>query len=296
MRLKYFVPVWERKRGCLTRWRIVGCLVVLGILMIGAELPARAADDPYDGDWHFAVTPYIWLPNINGDLRIDHFPAGPGTSADAETGPNSYLENLTFALMLSGEARKGPWAIFTDIIGLDFANQESSLKSVSGPDGTIHIPRDQNVNTETSLRGGVWTLAGSYTVARNDTATLDILAGARYLVIKTRVSWDLTSTITGPGISVQSVGDHSNRGDLIDAIIGLRGRIRFGGDWFVPYYLDFGTGESALTWQALAGIGYAFDWIDVLASYRSLNYDQSGDRLLQNIRFNGPAVAVTFHF
>jgi hypothetical protein len=271
-------------------------MAVLGILTIGAELPARAGDDPYDGSWHFSVTPYIWLPNVNGNLRIDSFPAGPGTSADAETGPNNYLENLTFALFLSGEARKGPWAVFTDIIGLDFANQESSLKSVSGPNGDVHIPRDQNVNTETSLRGGVWTLAGSYTVARTDTATLDILAGARYLVIKTRIDWDLTTTVAGPGISVQRSGNHSNRGDVVDAIVGLRGRLRFGGSWFVPYYLDIGTGGSNLTWQGLAGIGYSFDWIDVLASYRNLSYDQSGDQLLQNIRFTGPAVGLTFHF
>jgi hypothetical protein len=269
---------------------------VLGALTIGGELPARAADDPYDGDWHFAVTPYIWLPNVNGNLRIDPFPSGPGASAEAETGPNNYLENLTFALFLSGEARKGPWAVFTDIIGLDFANQESSLKSVSGPGGTIHIPRDQNVNTETSLRGGVWTLAGSYTVARNDTATLDLLAGARYLVLKTQIDWDLTTTVTGPGISVQRSGSHSNRGDIVDGIVGLRGRLLFGGGWFVPYYLDFGTGGSTLTWQGLAGIGYAFDWIDVLVSYRNLYYDQSSDKLLQNIRFSGGAVGLTFHF
>lgn len=286
----------KRKRRCSVRRRLVGHVVLLGVFLLGARLPAQAEDNSYDGDWHFAVTPYIWLPNINGNLRINHFPAGPGTSADAETGPNSYLENLTFAMMLSGEARKGPWAVFTDVIYLDFANQDSSLKSVSGPDGEVVIPRDENVNTKTSLRGGVWTLAGSYTVARNESSTLDLLAGARDLVIKTRIDWDLTTTFTGPGISVQSSGDHSKRGNLIDAIVGLRGRLRFGNGWFVPYYLDLGTGESALTWQALAGIGYAFQWGDLMASYRSLYYDQSGDHLLQNIRFNGPAVGLTFHF
>jgi len=292
--LKHFIMAAGRKRGCSLRWTFIRALVVLGVLTIGAA-PARAAEDPYDGEWHFAVTPYIWLPNVNGKLRYDNF-EGAGTSAEAQTGPNNYLENLTLALFLSGEARKGSWAVFTDIIYLDFANQDSTLKSVSGSDGTVLIPRDQNVNTETSLRGGVWTLAGSYTVARNDTATLDILAGARYLLIKTSLDWNLTTTITSPGISVQSSGDHSNRGDVLDAIVGLRGKVRFGSGWFVPYYLDFGTGGTNLTWQGMAGIGYAFDWIDVLASYRSLYYDQSGDRLLQNIRFNGPAVAVTFHF
>jgi len=293
--LKHFILAAGRKRRCSLRWTFIGALVVLGILTIGAASPVRAAENPYDGDWHFAVTPYIWLPNINGKLRYDNF-EGAGTSAEAQTGPSNYLENLTFALMLNGEARKGSWSVFTDIIYLDFANQDSTLKSVSGPNGNVLVPRDRNTNTETSLRGGVWTLAGSYTVARSDTATLDILAGARYLLIKTSLDWNLTTTIAGPGFPIEQSGDHTNRGDVLDAIVGLRGRVRFGSDWFIPYYLDIGTGGSNLTLQALAGIGYAFDWIDVLASYRSLYYDQSGNRLLQNIRFSGPAVAVTFHF
>jgi hypothetical protein len=34
-----------------------------------------------------------------------------------------------------------------------------------------------------------------------------------------------------------------------DAIVGLKGRATFGEEhrWFVPYYLDVGTGESSLT-------------------------------------------------
>lgn len=27
-----------------------------------------AAVDPYDGNWHFSLTPYVWLPNINGSI------------------------------------------------------------------------------------------------------------------------------------------------------------------------------------------------------------------------------------
>jgi hypothetical protein len=77
----------------------------------------------------------------------------------------------------------------------------------------------------------------------------------------------------------------------------VRGRLSFGdGRWYVPYYADIGGGSSATTWQALAGLGYAFGWGDVLLVYRHLEYDQSGGKLLQNIRFDGPALGLAFHF
>ena len=51
-----------------------------------------------------------------------------------------------------------------------------------------------------------------------------------------------------------------------DGIVGVKGRYAFGDDrkWFVPFYLDVGTGQTKLTWQAAAGVGYAFHWGDVV--------------------------------
>ena len=36
----------------------------------------------------------------------------------------------------------------------------------------------------------------------------------------------------------------------------------------MPYYVDVGTGQSQLTWQVNAGLGYQFDWGSVLATWR----------------------------
>ncbi len=40
-------------------------------------------------------------------------------------------------------------------------------------------------------------------------------------------------------------------------IVGVKGRLNFGAsrEWFVPYCIDVGTGESDLTWRGVAGIG-----------------------------------------
>jgi hypothetical protein len=65
--------------------------------------------------------------------------------------------------------------------------------------------------------------------------------------------------------------------------------------WFVPYYLDVGTGESRLTWQILGGIGYAFNWGDVTATWRYLDYNNKAGKPIQDLNMNGPQIAFVFH-
>ena len=69
--------------------------------------------------------------------------------------------------------------------------------------------------------------------------------------------------------------------DLWDVIVGIRGEFDWTSEkWSTPYYLDVGTGSSSLTWQAMAGLSYAFGWGDLLLMYRHLDYDQSSNKLL----------------
>lgn len=240
--------------------------------------------------WEFSVTPYLWLPNVDGTLKFS-VPPGAGGSPSVGVGPNDYLENLDFALFLAGEARRGRWAIITDLIYLDFSNEEGAVKSVTGPGGIVQVP--VNANTRTGLKGLVWQLAASYTVSRTSTSTFEVLGGLRYAGLEGEVDWQLAGSI---GLLPQS-GSFSQKVDLWDGIIGVRGKVRPGdSNWFVPYYLDAGTGSSQLTWQGMTGIGYGFKWGDVLLAYRHLYYDQKGDKLIQDMRFSGPALAATFRF
>jgi hypothetical protein len=83
-----------------------------------------------------------------------------------------------------------------------------------------------------------------------------------------------------------------------DAIAGLSGQASLGaeGQWYVPYYVDIGAGESNLTWQAMVGLGYSFGPVDVLGVWRYLDYDLGDGMSIQSIDFNGPAVGVKFRF
>lgn len=263
-----------------------------GVAM-GASLPGFAQQAE---GWTFAITPYLWLPNVDGTLKYS-VPPGAGGAPEVGVGPNNYLENLSAALMLSGEARRGRWSILSDLIYLNFEKEGSSVRSVDF--GGSAVSTSANLSTRSSLKGVQWTLAGGYTVRQSTRATLDVLGGLRYLGIEAKTDWELAAAVSGPGPgqTFPSSGNASRREDIWDAIIGMRGRVSLGeSEWFMPYYLDVGTGSSRLTWQGLVGIGYRFKWGDALLAYRHLAYDQSDDKLFQDFRFSGPALGGSFRF
>lgn len=200
--------------------------------------------------------------------------------------------------MVSGEARKGPWSVFTDLIYLDFSNEDSAVRSIDfgGPLVTSSV----NAKTRSSVSGLAWTLATSYTVWQTPTAHLDAFGGFRYFDLQASTEWQLAATVSGPGGGSQTFpasGRISKDNPLWDALIGVRGRARLGaGNWHVPYYLDIGAGSSDLTWQAYTGLAYDFSWGTLSLIYRHIAYDQSSDKLLQDMEFSGPAIGATFRF
>lgn len=259
-------------------------------------VPLAAPSQEAAARWQYTLTPYIYLPNVDGTLNYSLPPGGAG-SPEVGVGPNNYLENLSLALMFAGEARKGPWSIITDFVYLDFNKEGGSVKSVDF--GGSLVGTSANVSTRSSLTGVEWTLAAARTAVQTDRGTLDVLSGFRYFNIEARTDWQLSAAVSGPGgtQTFPAMGTVSQRAELWDWIVGVRGRVRIGdGPWFAPYYLDAGWGSSTPTWQAMVGLGYAFKWGDALLTYRHLAYDQSDDKLLQDFRFSGPALGASFRF
>jgi hypothetical protein len=263
--------------------------------LIAISLPAYAGE-PAPGDkWTFAVRPYLWAPGISGTLKYDIPPKGDGAS---NVDFSSYiLQNLNFALMLSAEARKGEWSVLTDVVYLDVESGDAKVKSgsLAGPGGRIELSAVANLETKATLSGVLWELAGAYTVARGGNSSLDVLAGFRLLNIKAETDWLLSGSIVD-NVFARS-GGISQSETLWDGIIGVRGRIGLGDSkWGIPYYLDVGTGSSAITWQGVAGIDYRYSWGDLQLMYRYTYYDMKADKLLQNVSLGGPAVGVNFRF
>ena len=249
--------------------------------------------------WHFAITPYLWLPNVDGTLAFD-IPPGLNVSPNVEVGASDLLENLDFAVMLAAEVRKKRWSVFTDLIYLDFSSEESTVKSVQfGGGSPVAVGVGLDAGSNASLEGLVWTLAGGYTLVKAKSATLDLFGGFRYFGVEATVDWRLSATIAGPlgGQVFNRTGSISQSEDILDGIVGTRGRINLGdSNWFLPYYLDIGAGSSDLTWQGLLGVAYAIKWVEIKLAYRHLYYDTGGDKLLDDMRFSGPAFGATFRF
>ena len=74
--------------------------------------------------------------------------------------------------------------------------------------------------------------------------------------------------------------DHEDHVNVRWSIVGVRGSavLSSDGKWILPFEADIGAGNSNWTSQAFAGLGYRFDWGDVVLSFRNLSYDQSGDK------------------
>ncbi len=263
-------------------------VVLLGAMAVAAAAPVGAEEDKSDGKWHFTVTPYLWLPKIDGAVTYTN-PAGSSDSVTAQLDPSSYLESLDFAGMFTAEARKDNWLAFTDYIYLHMGGHESAVKAVTGPGGIATVPI--NVSGATTVVSNVWTLAGGYAVVDKPGGSLDVFAGARLLNLSTSLSWNFT----GPTGALAQSGNASETFNKWDAIAGVKGEVRFGeSKWFMPYYADIGAGSSNTTWQALLGVGYRLAWGDVVFVVRSLRYDFDDKQL--EMRMIGPALGASFRF
>lgn len=261
--------------------------LAIAVFGIGLAAPAGASE-PASDEWAFTVTPYLWLPNINGTLKYQ-WPEDD-SDADVGVGPADYFSHLDMLLMLGGEARKGKWSVYADLIFLDFNKADSYMKSF----GSELIPASVNLGTQTSLTGEEWLLVAGYALVEQPSTTLDLIGGVRYLNIKASTSW----TLSGPIGLLPPTGSLESRSEgLWDAVIGVRGQAQLGnGNWSMPYYADIGSGDSSVTWQAMAGATYRWSWGDTGIAYRHLSYDMPDDGLLQDIEFSGPAVFLSFHF
>lgn len=265
--------------------KIISVAVSTGFAALLCAVPAHAADD-----WSFTLSPYIWLPTIEGQLKYSIPPGAPG-SPNTETGPNSYLEKLDFALMLAGVARKGRWMLLGDLIYLNFSDSDARTVSVNLPGGgTVPVI---DTGSESSLKGSLITLAPGYSIYSTPGAHMDVYGGIRHLSIDGGVDW----RISAPVGAFPVTGSIEQDKDATDVIAGVRGRMKLGeGGWSMPYRLEVGAGDSDFTWQALLGASYSYGWGDVTLAYRHLHYDFGSGGLVEDLTFSGPALGATFHF
>ena len=251
-----------------------------------AQQPASETDS-----WQFGVTIYGWFPDISGETSFTQ----PGGTNDFKIDIGDILDNLEFTLMGTFDARKGRWGILTDLIYMDVGNSQTGTREATI--GGIGLPVNASANVNLDLNSWIWTLTGYYRTLDQPGMTLDVVAGARHLDIEQRVNWVVTGNVGSIPVPDRT-GAAEVSLTIWDALIGIRGRFAFGAQnsWFVPYYLDIGTGDSDFTWQGIAGLGYAYRWCEVVAIWRYLYYDLPSGKAIDDMSFSGPAIGVTFRW
>lgn len=267
------------------RWRGRLCaLMILAAIAGVANAQASTADQ-----WHGAVTLYGYFPSIHGDTMFPNGAAGPTFKIDA----HEILQNLNFAFMGKVHIQKGRWGGSVDIFYADVSESRNGSRDFSVPQ--IPIPVGVTADLKLGTKSTLLTLTGTYQLVAEPDHELRLVFGTRVYDNRQRLDWHLSAPLVGyPSVAGISNVKQTNW----DVVVGLSGRQRFGQDlrWYVPYYIDAGTGDSRFTGQAMLGIGYGFHWGDVTAAWRYIDYDFKSGSLISRTSYSGPAVGLTWRF
>jgi hypothetical protein len=253
-------------------------------------------DRQYDGKTHVMVAPYIWGPTVKADYQfpVPRLPRrhSHAISSSVEVGPSDYLPKLNSAAMFALDARNGDFDIFADAIYLNASTSASIVSTLTGPLGR-QIPL--TVNADAHLTTAIWEAAGGFSLFHTHYADLSVILGVREFPMTLNATY--TATVGKRGIIAPSgsvtTSDYTN-----DIIWGIKGRAFFNNDrLYVPYYLDYGTGNNNQTWEGYGGGGYVFDHGQtIVALWRALNYNGFPPVAhVQKMSLGGPLLGYTFN-
>lgn len=255
-----------------------------------AFAPAAHAQSGQD-QWQFGAALYGWLPTLSSKTS---FPTGGGGSSIQMDG-GDVLDALEMTFQGTFTARKGQWGMMADWVYVDLRDSKEATREIAI--GGAELPASATANLSVGLKTNVLTLAGTYALVQQPAHQMNFVFGTRMLSLDTTLDYSVSGNLGSvqlPERSGRSTASSSNW----DAIVGVAGRLRFGDGqrWFVPYYADVGVGESKLTYQLQAGVGYSFGWGDLVATWRHLDYDFKSDSKVQSLSASGPAIGAVFRW
>lgn len=261
------------------------------LLAAGAIAPGIVQAQASSPGWTFAATIYGYFPSVSGETS---FPVKTG-GGSVDISASDILDTIDFVAMGTFDAHNGRWGAFTDVMYLDLGGSKSASRDFTI--GGKPIPGGTTADLGWDMKGVIWTLAGQYRVVGGSGLSLDVLAGARLVDIEQDASWVITGSL-GPLAPPARTGNGEAEVSHWDGIVGLKGRytIAQAPKWSLPFYIDVGAGDSDLTWQAFAGVSYAFGWGDLSAGWRYLDYDMKSGKPIKDLNFNGVMVGATFRW
>jgi hypothetical protein len=212
----------------------------------GASAAAATSTAP-EGDWHFAVSPYLWLPGVHGSIGD---PNGGQIPFSASAG--DLLSHFRIGLMGVIEPRYKRIVMPLDIFWIRLGDDRALPNSPNQGVANLHM-------TEFFLTQKV-----GYRVIDNERLKIDALAGFRYWYFGERASFT-TNTLNFSG--VQSWVDPLV-GGRITGILTPKVELTVGGD-----VGGWGAG-SQIDYQIFGALGYRIKpALALQAGYRYLYFD-----------------------
>lgn len=251
------------------------------LAIMALSSPARAADavsflapeaqtTERDG-WTYSVTPYFWAAVLSGEISEFNSPV-----VDIDARFSDILDNLDFAAMAIGEARKGRYSLVGDLIYTKLSSDSAT------PYGIVAESVDVQASTFAGLAGA------GYSVLEGPSGRLDVVAGLRV--------WSVDSEISFSG----GVLDGKTRSDgatWVDALVGVRGNYALTPQFHVMGWGLVGAGGADIDWDVAAGVGYRInDTFTATLGYRALGVDYSNNGFLFDVVQQGPIAGLTTRF
>jgi hypothetical protein len=235
-------------------------LIVAAIAMLGSASYAEAQST--DDKWQFKLTPYLWLAGFTGDTGsdgVDLPPINPGYQFFS-------LENFDGVAFLTFTAKKGQWAVHSDLVYISFAD-------------TVQVGP---VESSFDLSGGTAEVSAGY---RPDSwENTGLVFGVRGV----KVNLDAVLT-PGPA--------GSDSRSFVDPIIGVYHQQSFDNQWGLMMRGDIGSSSSELMINAMLAGTYRFTEAFTLAfGYRYLKIDFKEDDFLLDASIQGYSVGFQFEW
>lgn len=253
------------------------CAIGLVVWCLGASAESAVAQE-----WEWVVAPYVWASDTSVDVFVNNEPV-----FGADLSFSDLIDKIDMALQLHVEGRRDKFGFFLDLTYLDLG--ETTTTPANPP-----LPGDTVIDTDIELTmieaGGTYWPSG-------ELSGLSLLLGVRVIDLGVDV------IITPPSPSPLSGTRVQSSVTLTDGFAGLRYVAPLGQRWILTLRGDAGAGDSDLTWNASAILGYQFgknNRYNMLLGYRHLviefedNID--GVRVEVEQTMSGPEVGFAFRF
>lgn len=244
------------------------------------EAPAPVAPAPQA--WRFEASLNGFAPSLISEVGVRHLP-----TVDANLGFFKLLSKLNGVAPLSLTATNGQFLLGADLFWSRLGSAAQFERSTAAGllPGNVYLQLG-----ETILTG----FAGYRLPIDNERLSLFGVAGARYFSVNADIG--VNAPIAGLGLS-QSQGR-----DWVDPIIGLVGRYRLDGKYFLTGEADIGGYAQNITWQSFGAVGYQLTpAVSATLGFRALYVDHEQDAHADGrFRFQqtllGPQAALSYAF